>query len=68
MEDHDLTSDQMADRMGVEAHFVDRLISGGSASVDRETAQQLENATGVEAGFWNRVEARYKKDVIRLSH
>ena len=51
MEDNDLTSDQMADRMGVEGHFVDRLISGGSASVDRETAQQLENATGVEAGF-----------------
>ena len=67
MEDHDLTSDQMAERMGVDAHVVANLTSGGLATIDEETAQQLEKATGVEADFWHRVEARYKKDVIRLT-
>ena len=67
IEDHGLTNEEIALRMGVDTPFMDRLVAGGIATVDQDTAKMLETATGVDAEFWNRVEARYKKDVIRLT-
>ncbi len=64
LEDLHLTQLDLATRTGLSTKHVNQVIQG-SAPLTQETALSLERVTGVPAGFWNRLEARYRELALR---
>lgn len=64
LEDLHLTQLDLAHRTGLSTKHVNQVIQG-SAPLTQETALSLERVTGVPAGFWNRLEARYRELTLR---
>ena len=64
--DLDLTQIDLANRAGLSTKHVNQIIKG-SAPISTDTALTLERVTGVPAGFWNRLEARYRENVLRTN-
>lgn len=59
-----LTQLDLANRTGLSTKHVNQIVQG-NAPLTQETALSLERVTGVPAGFWNRLEARYREAVLR---
>src|SRR5690625_4858956 len=64
LEEQGLTQAELAERMGRHKKTVNEIIKG-VAPITAETALQLENVTGIEAGFWNNAESRYREHLAR---
>lgn len=64
LEDLHFTQLDLARRTGLSAKHINQVIQG-SAPLTQETALSLERVTGVPAGFWNRLEARYRELTLR---
>ncbi len=60
-----MTQAELAMRTGLDKVSVNRIING-SQPITFETANKLELATGVPAGFWNNLEAQYRAQLARL--
>lgn len=64
LEEQELTQSELADRMGRHKKTINEIVKG-IAPITAETALQLENVTGIEAGFWNNAESRYREHLAR---
>jgi HTH-type transcriptional regulator/antitoxin HigA len=65
IDDHDTNQGELADRMGVVRKHLNRLINGHVA-LTPDVALKLEQATGVPASYWNKMEAGYREAKARL--
>lgn len=59
-----LTQLDLANRTGLSTKHINQIVQG-NAPITQETALSLERVTGVPAGFWNRLETRYREAVLR---
>ncbi len=60
LQDRNLSQAEFARRCGRTPKLISEIISG-KAPIETETALQFERATGVDAGVWERMEARYRR-------
>lgn len=65
LESFGMNQRDLADRTGLTVQSINRILKG-EQPVTFETANRLELVTGVEAGFWNNLEARYREQRARL--
>lgn len=56
-----MTQKELAERMGMQAPNVTRLLKG--ENITASIAQKLEDALGIPADFWMRLQTQYDKDV-----
>lgn len=56
-----MTQKELAERMGMQAPNVTRLLKG--ENITASIAQKLEDALGIPADFWMRLQAQYDRDV-----
>lgn len=56
-----MTQKELAERMGMQAPNVTRLLKG--ENITASIAQKLENALGIPADFWMRLQTQYDRDV-----
>lgn len=64
IEDHGLTTTEVADRFGVERKLLDEVITG-RAILTEGIATTLERIVGIPAKTWLRYEASYRVDLVR---
>lgn len=56
---------EFAERMGMHPSNISRLLKG--EDITMQTAQRLENAIGIPAEEWMRLQAIYERDVINIA-
>lgn len=64
IEDHALTRQEVADRLGVDCAQLDEITSG-RVILTAEIATSLELVVGIPARTWLRYEARYRADLAQ---
>ena len=60
-----MTQKELAERMGMQAPNVTRLLKG--ENITTSIAQKLEDALGIPADFWMRLQTQYERDVKDIS-
>ena len=60
-----MTQKELAERMGMKAPNMTRLLKG--ENITASIAQKLENALGIPADFWMRLQTQYDKDVKAIA-
>ena len=60
-----MTQKELAERMGMQAPNVTRLLKG--ENITTSIAQKLENALGIPADFWMRLQTQYDRDVKAIA-
>ncbi|MBM79937.1 MAG: hypothetical protein CMJ78_05005 [Planctomycetaceae bacterium] len=66
LEEQGMSQPDLAARTDLTVKTLNQIING-SAPLTYETAQKLEMALGVAAGFWNNLESRYRDDQLQRS-
>jgi len=66
MDNNGVNAADMARRLGVSPKHVSELLKA-KVALTPEMADLLERVTGVPSAYWNRMEAGYRKDLIRLA-
>lgn len=66
LEDHGMPQNELALRTGVTAKHINEMIQG-KAAISPTMALRLEQVLGVEASFWNNLEADYQATLARLA-
>ncbi|MCL2784150.1 MAG: hypothetical protein FWD55_01685 [Propionibacteriaceae bacterium] len=66
IDDNDVPAAELATRLGVTHEYILELLSG-KAALTANLAMALESVTGIPADHWNRLEALYQADLIRLA-
>ena len=56
-----MTQKELAERMGMQAPNVTRLLKG--ENITASIAQKLEDALGIPADFWMRLQTQYDRDI-----
>ena len=64
IEDHSLTRQEVANRLGFDCEKLDGIIAG-HVVLTTEIATSLENIVGIPARTWLRYEARYRADLAQ---
>lgn len=60
-----LSQRDLADRTGLSTKTINQIVQG-TAALTQDTALKLEQATGVPARMWNKLEADYREGLARL--
>ncbi len=63
--DRGMSQKEFAARMDMSQKHISKLING-EVQLTVETAVRLETVLGVPAGFWNRLEAMYREDLVKI--
>ena len=66
MDNNGVNAADMARRLGVSPKHISELLKA-KVALTPEMADRLERVTGVPSAYWNRMEAGYRKDLIRLA-
>ena len=66
MESLDMGQKELAVRTGLTVQSLNRIFKG-SQPITYQTANRLELATGVSAGFWNNLEAQYQEQLSKVA-
>lgn len=64
LESLDMSQSKLASRTGLTLKHINQIIQG-NAAISPETSLALERVTGVEADFWNSLEARFQDHRVR---
>lgn len=64
LEEHGMSQSELARRMGRPTKTINE-IANGKAAITPDTAIQLELTLGIDAGFWNNLEAAYRAHLAR---
>jgi len=64
LEDRGMTQQELAERLGMAPKTINEIIKG-KAPLTPDTALALERVIGIEAGFWNRLEASHQEFLAR---
>lgn len=67
LEDNNVTQQVLAQRMGVSAKHVSKLLDDDPAPITAPVAQSLARVTGTPAKFWLQAESLYRSDLVRLA-
>ena len=65
MESMEMTQKELATRTGLTQQSLNRIFKG-EQPITYETANSLDLVTGVEASFWNNLEAQYREQLAKL--
>lgn len=65
MESLGMTQQEMAERTGLTAQTLNRIFKG-EQPISYETADKLEYVTGYPASYWNKLEAQYREQLVRV--
>lgn len=67
IENRNMTQKELACRMKMSEKFISQLING-DVPLTQDVALRLERVFGVEAGFWNRLEAGYREEILKVEY
>jgi plasmid maintenance system antidote protein VapI len=65
MEALSMTQQEMAERTGLTVQTLNRIFKG-EQPITYETANKLEYVTGYPASFWNKLEAQYREQLVKV--
>lgn len=65
LEDRGMTQQELAERMGVSAKHISKLIHG-TVALTEPVAVKLEYVLGIPAKFWMNLETRYRIDLAKV--
>ena len=67
LEDHHMTQKELAARLGLSEKHISKLING-EVPLTQDVAMRLERVFGVEASFWNGLEANYREKILKVEY
>ena len=67
LEDHHMTQKELAARLGLSEKHISKLING-EVPLTQDVAMRLERVFGVEASFWNGLEAAYRESILKVEY
>ena len=65
MESLGMNKKELSKRSGLSEESINRIFQGNQA-ITKETANCLEQATGVPASMWNNLEAQYRVQLVKI--
>lgn len=67
LEDRHMTQKELATRMDMSEKHISKLING-EVPLTQDVAMRLERVFGVEASFWNGLEAAYREAILKVEY
>ena len=67
LEDRHMTQKELATRMDMSEKHISKLING-EVPLTQDVAMRLERVFGVEASFWNGLEAAYRESILKVEY
>ena len=67
LEDRHMTQKELATRMDMSEKHISKLING-EVPLTQDVAMRLERVFGVEASFWNGLEASYREQILKVEY
>ena len=67
LEDRHMTQKELATRMDMSEKHISKLING-EVPLTQDVAMRLERVFGVEASFWNGLEANYREKILKVEY